>query len=152
MSKLLDLVTYVQDTIMQNRFALWVQDGDWFTKHPSACCDKASEILKRFLEANNTTDYFFIRKEGSIDWISYSHVWIESNKLSIDITAHQFNDWRYGVFFDYIIICKTEDYFFNKQNGEYFKYDPFIFETPCIGYFDYEKFYQTFFRKIKVQS
>ena len=145
MTKLLELVTYVRDSIEQNKLALWVQYGDWFTKYPHACCDKASEILKRFLEDNGIRGFSFIRKTGVIDWKDYSHVWIESNETSIDITAHQFNDSRYWISFDEIIICKKEEYFFHKQNGEYLKYDPFIFDTPYVWYFDFEKFYHTCF-------
>ncbi len=145
--KIIEIANFVRQTIIDNKNALWVQKWDWFTCFPSACCDKTSEVLKRYLIDNGILDFDFIFKEWSINHKDYNHVWLENDTYSLDITASMF-DWRWEwAIFDEIILIKKGEYFFNNQDGRYERYKPTFFEKPLKGYFDYEEFYLKYFKK-----
>jgi hypothetical protein len=145
--KIYSLAKHVRDKILENKdyksVKIWDTGWDHF---PNGCCDKASEVLLKYFEDNWVEWFCYKRKEWRYLWKDYSHVWLENDNISLDITISQFNwKWNWIVFQEIQLITK-ESYFFNKIDWEYYKYDPIFMKEADTSYYDYVGFYNKFIK------
>jgi len=139
---ILSLATFVRKTIEENK-DYWIIPNDvWFKNFPWACCDKSSEILLKYLNENWINDFNFVYKV----WATYSHVWLENESFSLDITADQFNKKFGNKKFNSITYLPKEKYFFNTQEWDYMEYRPWFLEYSP-NFYNYKDFYDVFLKK-----
>jgi hypothetical protein len=141
------LAKYVQDTILENKdyksVKVWNTGWDHF---PKSCCDKASEVLLKYLGDNWIEWFCYKRKEWRYLWKDYSHVWLENDNIALDITISQFSgkwDW---ILFKEIELMPKASYFFNKIKWDYYPYEPVFMKKPEWWYYDYIWFYDRFIK------
>lgn len=141
------LAKHVRDKILENKDYKSVKVWDTGWGHfPNACCDKASEVLLKYLRDNWIEWFYYKRKEWFYLWKDYSHVWLENDKIALDITISQFN-WKWSwIVFQEIQLIPKESYFFNKIDWEYYKYDPVFMKKSDVSYYDYILFYDKFIK------
>ncbi len=145
MKNYLEIAKYIRNKIELNKNELHTSIDKWFENFPIACCDKSSEIILKYLKDNYIYDFNIIHKEWNYLWYYYSHVWLQNYTTVIDITADQFN-WKIKwITFDNIIVIKKEDYFFNKIDWHYSKYNS-SFIIPSKWYFNYLEFYNLYIK------
>ncbi|MFL9517549.1 hypothetical protein ACKENX_15300 [Acinetobacter baumannii] len=74
---------------------------------PFDCCDIASGLLFRVLRNEGYTGFNLIRGTDAED---FCHVWLENDNYVIDLTAHQFNNFK-----EPMILIKKDIYPLNKK-------------------------------------
>lgn len=83
------------------------------TVFPKGCCDEASWILWKYF-SEKWISWF---KRMHVSWWDLSrdisHVWLENDEFSIDITGDQFNGW-WNYHFNPVVVIPREKYFFNE--------------------------------------
>ncbi|MBX9809949.1 hypothetical protein K2X92_06170 [Candidatus Gracilibacteria bacterium] len=144
--KISSIATFVRDNIVLHKSEGATVIDYGFRDFPRSCCDKASEILKTYLEDIGCTGFKYVHKRGSYKGKDYSHVWLENEFIAIDITGDQYNGKWKNIHFEPITCEGKGDYFFNKINEESSLYEEY-FMIPSPLYFNYLEFYNRIFRE-----